>query len=98
MKTTFKQILKQEGLGDWKIKVIHSGGGLCLLEKKEIWLDAKNYNLPYLLHEIAHALTSEWNEVMNDKTGHHSIWGDKYTQLCVKYLKPIIPIVEMVEN
>ncbi len=38
------------------------------------------------LHEIAHYKTKEWNERMGDKTGHHSIWGDEFTNLVRKYL------------
>ena len=74
------EILQIEGLQDWKIKKIYSGGGLCLHSQKEIWLDKKNWNIPFLLHEIAHAKLS--------KTHHHdAIWGDLYTQLIIKYWK-----------
>lgn len=80
-----ENIMKTEGLIGWKLIIINSGGGLCLNKKKQIWLDKKNLNIPFLLHEIAHALTHKWNNKMGDKTGHHSIWGDKFTQLVIKY-------------
>ena len=74
----FEEILREEGLLDWKIKIIQSGGGLCEREKKEIWLDEKNFNLPFFLHEVAHALTPE-------ERFHGAIWGDRFTALIRKY-------------
>ena len=64
---------------DWKIKKIHSGGGLCLHSIKEIWIDRKHWNLPFLLHEVAHALLLQ-------EHWHDWVWGNKYTMLCEKYL------------
>lgn len=73
------KILKEEGLQDWKIKIIHSGGGLCLINKKEIWLDKKyESDLPMFLHEISHAIT---------KRKHDGVFADKFTELVRKYMK-----------
>lgn len=86
-----KHVLGKEGLTDWKVKY-NTGGGLCLRNHKEIWMDkleSKNYAL--FLHEIAHAiLTPEIDEKMKDKTGHHSIFADKFTSLARKYMVPKI--------
>jgi len=79
MNTTFKEILLKEGLKDWEIRKTHSGGGLCLHFTKKIWIDGEHWNLPFLLHEVAHALLPR-------KHYHDAIWGDKYTMLCEKYL------------
>ena len=75
----FKEILIKEGLKDWKIKKIHSGGGLCLHSTRKIWIDERHWNLPFLLHEVSHALLPK-------KHWHDVIWGDKYTMLCERYL------------
>jgi len=75
---TKEEILKREGLQDWKIKITHSGGGLTLFDKKEIWLDKKyKDDLPMFLHELAHAITGE---------KHNGIFADKFTELVRKYL------------
>lgn len=79
-----EEILKEEELKDWKIKIINSGGGLCLHEKKEIWIDKNNYNIPFLLHEIAHAKIDKSNQ-------HNVYWGDSYTKLVIKYLNQPLP-------
>lgn len=71
-----EEILKIE-LPDWKLKIIHSGGGLCVRSKKEIWIDESHLTVPFLLHEIAHGLLPD------DR--HNAIWGDKFTALCEKY-------------
>jgi len=82
MSTNFREILVKEGLKDWKIRKIYSGGGVCIHSIKEIWIDEKHWNLAFLLHEIAHAVLPKkhlpWHDV---------IWGDKYTELCEKYFK-----------
>ena len=81
MSTNFKKILLKEGLKDWKIRKIYSGGGLCLHSIKQIWIDDEHWNAAFLLHEIAHALLPK-------KSRHDVIWADKYTMLCEKYLVP----------
>lgn len=83
----YKIILIEEGLSDWKMK-FNTGGGLCLYDLKEIWLDKYPSSLALFLHEVAHAhISKKTNEQMNDKTGHHSIWGDEYTRLVKKYFE-----------
>lgn len=48
-------ILKQHHYEDWKIKIIESGGALCLSNLNEIWIDSKSQDdIFLLLHEIAH--------------------------------------------
>jgi len=76
----FIKILKQEGLFNWEVVKIKSGGGLCLYNHKQILLDENNYNLPFFLHELTHAL-------LPNIKNHNSIWADKYTSLLVKYNK-----------
>lgn len=65
---------------EWKLKIINSGGGLCVYKTKEIWIDSSHINMPFILHEITHAITKE------DKK-HSSIWADKYTELLELYLE-----------
>ena len=72
-----RDILKENGLSDWSVKIIHSGGGLTVFKTKEIWLDASHFNLVFFLHELTHALGYK---------GHDAIWADKYTALLEKYL------------
>ena len=82
----FLEILKNEGLNDWTI-TFNTGGGLCVYSLKEIWLNEYPSNMALFLHEVAHALGSpKTNKKMGDETGHHSIWGDKYTSLVKKYM------------
>ena len=74
----YKHILKNEGLVDWSIKIIHSGGGLCCGRSKEIWLDEKELdNNALFLHEVAHA---------NTERGHDGIFADEFTRLVNKYM------------
>lgn len=86
--SVYFMILENEGLRGWDIK-FDTGGGLCVHNHKQIWLDEYPSSLTLFLHEVAHALVSdpETNETMGDKTGHHSIWGDKYTELVKKYIE-----------
>ena len=80
----WQSILTAEGLADWKI--LHPGSpALCRAEAKEILID-KDQGTPMFLHEVAHALTYQHNEAMGDKTGHHSIFADKFTELVNKYM------------
>lgn len=74
-----QEIMDKE-LDGWSIRFITSGGGLCVHDKKEIWLDTCHANIPFLLHEIAHAKLSK-------KHKHDAIWGDLYTALAEKYFK-----------
>lgn len=71
-------ILKIEGLSDWKIKIIKSGAGLCVHSKKEIWLGKRENAIPFLLHEIAHALLPK-------RHSHDAVWGDTFTLLIEKW-------------
>ena len=71
-------ILKAEGVLGWKIKIIKSGTGLCVHSRKEIWLGKRENAIPFLLHEIAHALLPK-------KQGHNAIWGDRFTLLVEKW-------------
>lgn len=80
-----QEILKTENLDGWSIKEITSGGGLCLHKYKEIWID-KTAGDAMFLHEVAHALTYEWDERLADPTGHHSVFADKFTELVDKYM------------
>ena len=74
-----KNILENEGLKDWKV-IISKGGGLCMKSTKTIYCLKNDKAL--FLHEVAHAITPK----SKDKTGHDSIWADKYTELVRKYL------------
>jgi hypothetical protein len=79
-----EEIMKQEGLKDWKL-VISSGGLLCQQSTKTIFLTSKD-DFGGFLHELAHAkvgIREEW-----DKTGHDAIWGDELTNLIRKYTTP----------
>ena len=81
----FEQILEQENLKGWKV-IISTGGALCMHSKKTIFLSPRQ-GMAMFLHEVAHALISKKvNKEMNDITGHHSIWGDKFTALVKKYM------------
>ena len=49
------KILKLHHYDDWTIKIIHSGGALCHIHLKEIWIDESSQDdIFLLLHEIAH--------------------------------------------
>ena len=49
------KILKLHNYEDWEIKIVNSGGALCMLNLKEIWIDeASKDDIFLLLHEIAH--------------------------------------------
>jgi hypothetical protein len=82
----FNTVLELEGLSDWTYKIT-SGGGLCLYDKKELWILPDNFAL--FLHEVAHALCPKekcgicWVETNN---GHNAIWGDTFTNLVNKYM------------
>ena len=75
-------VLEAEGLKNWTYKR-EKGGGLTQLKDKRILY---NGTAAMFLHEVAHALTYEDNKPMGDMTGHHVIWGDKFTELVNKYL------------
>jgi hypothetical protein len=71
-------ILDDLGYSDWTIKIINSGGGLCVHKTKEIWLDRKHETSTiWLLHEIAHIKYPD----------HSSLWADHFTQLASKYIE-----------
>ena len=72
-----KFILDDLGYKEWSIKIIDSGGGLCVHKTHEIWLDRKHTgNCVWALHEIAHI----------KHPNHSALWGDHFTALCVKYI------------
>lgn len=72
----WKKILREEGLPEWKIKIIKSGGGLCVYKPhKEIWVDYR-HSTGMFLHELTHALYGK---------GHDAIWADKFTMLIEKH-------------
>ena len=74
---TPEEILAAEA-PDWKLVWIASGGGLCVKNHKEIWLDEKNSkSLGMLLHEIAH--------IKHQKHDVH--FADCFTALVDKYTK-----------
>ena len=73
-----RKVLTAEGLEDWKIRY-SEGGGLCMRSTRTIYCLKNDKAL--FLHEVAHALTPK----SKDKTGHDSIWADKYTDLFRKY-------------
>jgi hypothetical protein len=60
----------------WTVRIIKSGGGLCLHAKREIWVSEEHLTGPHmLLHEIAHIRHKD----------HDVHWGDEYTRLCEEY-------------
>jgi len=74
-----ENILKKYGLKDWKLAWIKSGGGLCIWDLKEIWIDEKyKHNPAMILHEIAHALTPD---SPRGTTLHSYEWACEYTRL-----------------
>ena len=76
MNLDFQKILSLEGCHGWTIKIIHSGGGLCVHDTYEIWLDESHKDsLPWFLHEVAHIKFKN----------HTSNWADHYTALLDKY-------------
>ncbi len=76
MKPDFQEILRLEEHHKWKVKIIHSGGGLCVYDTHEIWLDESHKDsLPWFLHEVAHIKFKN----------HTSRWADHYTALLDKY-------------
>ena len=81
MEKQFNKILITEGLGNWKIKNINSGGGVCHHSTKEIWIDLNKYKSKAIfmfLHEVAHAKIDE-------KHQHNGYFTDVFTSLCMKY-------------
>lgn len=64
----------KDDLSGWRIKIIHSGGALCVHSKKEIWIDEKNFNKAFFLHELAHAFLPKENK-------HDYKWAYLYTWL-----------------
>ena len=90
MKNQFDYILEQEGLLDWTWE-ISKAGNLCWHSRKHI---DTSESLAMFLHEVAHALISPTEK---DKTGHDSIWADKYTSLIEKYMSPF-PYLNKREN
>ena len=80
----YEFVLYEEKLLDWAI--FESVDGLCMREQKIIL--CKYDDLPLFLHEVAHALIDKETDIkMGDKTGHHSIFADTFTNLVRKYMK-----------
>lgn len=76
-------VFVNEGMADWDIEWNDSGDGLVWFPQKKITC-ARDWSL--FLHEVAHAQGSpEENERMGDKTGHHALWADRFTELLRKY-------------
>lgn len=88
MAVDYLQILAKERLKSWKIRW-DTGGGLCVYEKKEIWMGSNREDIALFLHEVAHAKCPKkvcgscW---VDSNTGHNAIWGDKFTNLIRKYM------------
>ena len=79
-KTKAREIIKKEGLSDWKL-IITNSGSCCWYEDKQIWIDNRQLNISMVLHEIAHALLPK------EERNHTVLWADKYTELVEKYCK-----------
>ena len=73
----FEKWLYSHGFPDWKVKIINSGGGLCNLDAKEIWLDETHLNMVFFLHEVAHIKYHD----------HNFRWADHYTKLMEDWLR-----------
>ena len=93
-----RYVFKLEGLKDWKVRW-NTGGGLCNYNVNEIWLGGKSqFPFSLFLHEVAHALCPKekckgcWVDINKcwaaHNNGHNVIWGDCYTGLVKKYMKP----------
>lgn len=80
----YLQILANERLKSWKI-VWETGGGLCLYEKKEIWMGDDKDDIALFLHEVAHAKCKD----KGPKHWHDVFWADKFTNLVRKYMDGI---------
>jgi hypothetical protein len=77
------EVLKQHHYEDWKIVVTKSGGALCMLNLKEIWIDEHSKDdIFLLLHEIAHIKYPE----------HDRLWADRFTCLCQRHMGWAIPL------
>jgi len=77
------KILKLHNYEDWEIKIVNSGGALCMLNLKEIWIDeASKDDIFLLLHEIAHIKYPE----------HDRLWADRFTCLCQRHMGWAIPM------
>jgi len=64
------------GIDEWRIRFINSGGGLCLHDGKELWIDTGEIHNPaMLLHEVAHI----------NHPKHSVYWGDFYTELVRRF-------------
>ena len=49
------EVLKQHHYEDWKIVVTKSGGALCMLNLKEIWIDQHSKDDIFLLLRAYHS-------------------------------------------
>lgn len=78
----YPQILTNERLKSWKIRW-DTGGGLCVYEKKEIWMGSDRNDIVLFLHEIAHAKRPD----KGYNSWHDVFWGDKFTNLVRKYMQ-----------
>lgn len=73
----FKEIIKNEGLIGWKVRIEKDGGGIVIFKTKTIFIGEKA-TMAMFLHEVSHAIAKE---------GHTGIFADKFTQLVDKYKK-----------
>ncbi len=81
MSVQFKQILVNEGLGDWKIR---SGEAYCYSEQKSIAIPG-NASLPLFLHEVAHALHPQPEGELKNHY-HGGGWAQIYGELINRYM------------
>ena len=90
MKKIIREIMKEEGLESWELKLIEGDDGICL--DKKLVIGKKGF--PYLaLHEIAHALTTRDKTDMGDshcRCGHGGLFVDKFHYLCNKYHRKLV--------
>ena len=82
-----KEIMKDEGLDDWKLSLRPVTDGICL-RKNKLLLVGEKYNngkwFVLFLRELAHALTPKSDNL----TAHDATFADKLCGLVSKYMVP----------
>lgn len=82
-----KEVMKEEGIGDWELNLRPVTDGLCMRQSKCL-LVGKKYNngkwFALFLHELAHALTPKSDNL----TAHDGTFADKFCWLVSKYMMP----------